>query len=94
MSLDFAAGNGAGGSWNGIEAVGGVLGQGDDTVSAGAQWHDLDGGSGQDRLILDYSKALPDGRTVTKINFHCAATVYRSRSRASSPKPMRRLDPP
>jgi Ca2+-binding RTX toxin-like protein len=44
LAIDIFTGEGAGGSWTGIEAVTGVLGHGDDVVTTGFQLLSIYGG--------------------------------------------------
>ncbi|WP_323786519.1 calcium-binding protein [Thalassovita sp.] len=67
--IDLISGIGAGSEWSGVEVVSGELGAGDDTFIGAAQLSDLSGGAGIDRLVLDYSGTLHDGRTVNSISF-------------------------
>ncbi|GAB5437842.1 calcium-binding protein [Falsiruegeria mediterranea] len=67
-SFDLAAGLGANGSWTGIERITGTFGSGDDTVVAGAQVQNLNGGSGVDFLTLDYTGQLYNGETATRVS--------------------------
>ena len=69
VAIDLIAGVGAGSEWSGIESASGELGLGDDTFRAGIQLTNLSGGAGVDRLVLDYSGTLADGRTVDGISF-------------------------
>ncbi len=68
MIINLLTGEGAGGSWTGLELVGGTLTNQNDTVVSGAQLLDLNGAGGIDAITIDYSVALADGRTVTQIN--------------------------
>ncbi len=69
VTVNHLAGVGAGAAWTGVEYVGGMLGQGDDNVTAGMQLTRIDGYTGTDTLTLDYSGVLPDGRTATRLDF-------------------------
>jgi Ca2+-binding RTX toxin-like protein len=66
--INLATGQGAGGPWTGIERVSGTLGSGDDTIIAGIQIESLYDYGGTDRIELDYSGTLPDGRTATYLS--------------------------
>ncbi len=61
VTVNHLAGVGAGAAWTGVEYVGGMLGQGDDNVTAGMQLTRIDGYTGTDTLTLDYSGVLPMG---------------------------------
>jgi Ca2+-binding RTX toxin-like protein len=69
MVVNLLDDQGAGAEWSDIELAGGTLGSGNDRFVAGIQSASLDGGGGNDTLMLDYSGALADGRTVSGINF-------------------------
>ncbi len=70
VTVNHLTGVGAGAAWTGVEFVSGTLGQGDDSVTAGMQLTTIDGYTGTDTLTLDYSGALPDGRTATRLAFN------------------------
>ncbi|MEM9262795.1 MAG: Calx-beta domain-containing protein, partial [Pseudomonadota bacterium] len=71
LSLNLGTGEGLGGSWTGIERVTGSLGEGNDTVVAGAQFERLLGGDGEDLLVLDYSNGFAGSTDViTSINLN------------------------
>jgi Ca2+-binding RTX toxin-like protein len=70
ITIDLGTGEGAGGTWTGVEFVEGTLGQGNDSVTVGMQFGSIYGYSGTDSLTLDYSGTLADGRTATKLNFN------------------------
>ncbi len=67
--------NAASGNWVQIERITGTLTDGDDTANVGFQTANLTGGSGDDRLILDYSDTV-EGLTATSIhlNLHLDTT--------------------
>ncbi|GAB5437843.1 peptidoglycan DD-metalloendopeptidase family protein [Falsiruegeria mediterranea] len=68
LILNLGTGQGLGGSWTGVERVSGTFGSGDDTVVAGAQVQNLNGGSGVDFLTLDYTGQLYNGETATRVS--------------------------
>jgi len=69
MTINLGTGQGPGAPWTGVEFISGTLGQGNDTVLVGMQLSYFNGHGGTDRLTLDYSGALADGRTASRIHF-------------------------
>uniref|UniRef100_UPI00261EC2F3 calcium-binding protein n=1 Tax=uncultured Altererythrobacter sp. TaxID=500840 RepID=UPI00261EC2F3 len=60
LTLNLSTGEGLGASWTGIEEVSGTLGSGNDFASVGAAFSNLNGGLGNDTLVLDYSSGTPN----------------------------------
>ncbi|PWS34545.1 hypothetical protein DFH01_23670 [Falsiroseomonas bella] len=67
ITIDLRTGEAADGWWTGVEFITGTLGQGDDTVTAGMQLATINGHTGVDLIVLDYSGTLADGRTATRV---------------------------
>lgn len=68
LRINMRTGQVNSGRWMGFERLYGRTGSGDDLVDASSHYiRFLDGGSGWDKLVLDYSGFMKDGRIVDRV---------------------------